>query len=583
MLKAVSLEDILDLAGVDLEDEANATIKTVIDGITGANRYTILQVLLNYFNHYEVEGKLIEYLSFDEHTFDYETYTTDSTLTARKVRRAIKKLDQAILAIIPDLLPMLEEVEFLKGALASVKDETNGYAGVTLKQVVEAILTDLAFNDDTMSMLIGMIVGLLGGEDVAGLLTTLNPILDDLLDVSLDPLAVAAGAGADSALYRFIMTAVAGTEADRSTVTYDEDGLPVATVRDATWTDIAGYYSDYTYYYITSEEVEVAATETAPATTKTVYTINTYFDNAEYNNGQIVDITVDGVELKNTTLYNLAIATDKDGNIIWENETNHVPEFAREVKDEKFGYDWTYTVEATDDAEEKTYSGTVYLEEDDATEAEVEVDGKKVTVDVEIAYVEAGTKVLGANDFDWGIDSKTTFEDKKDAFITTLYGVIKAVEPVINFLFHGDDIAIKNKNGDEVISIKGGEGYRYAIYPLLQGLAVDNLVSTDAYASGKNTELTLTAITDGVFDIVDNLVNGPLEYVLTLLPSLSYFLASNGVELFIRNLVSPVFALLEVAEPAVGALLDDLLGGLLSPLVADFMPEDLGKTVETTL
>ena len=147
--------NILDLAGLDLEDEKNATVKTIIEKITGDNKYVVLEVLLNYFNHYDVEADAIEFLSFKAKSYDYDTYTDGSTLTARKVRRAIKKLDKALLALIPDLLPLLENVEFLKGALASVKDETNGYAGVTLAKVVEAILADLALKDENALVLPG--------------------------------------------------------------------------------------------------------------------------------------------------------------------------------------------------------------------------------------------------------------------------------------------------------------------------------------------------------------------------------------------------------------------------------------------
>ncbi len=581
--------DILDLAKADWATDE--TIKTVIEGITGENRYCILEVLLNYFNHYDVEGSIIDYLSFDAKTYDYETYAVDTTLTARKVRRAIKKLDKAILALIPDILPMLEEVDLLKGTCDAIKAKNNGsYDGVTLADVVEALLTDLAFNDETMDMLIGTIVGLLGG-DAAGTITDLAPVLSELLDVNLQPEAVAAGAGEGSALYNFIITAYNATEADRTTVSDDELATP--TIRDFTWADLANYYSDYRYYYIVETVVEDdPATEENEA--KTVYTVAEYFDNEIIADGTGKTIKVDGAD-KLVTLYNRAIVTDNDGNVIWTNKEAKAPKFSDVTKTEKiegvdvvkYAFDWTYT-----DAEDKKYSGREWLTTETASTATVEINGVDTEVTLTKAWNMAGTKVLGiAGQVDWGIDSakattdKSEFEAKKDAFIDVLYGVVKAVEPVVNFLFHGDSIAIKSTDSDgkeiTAIELKGGEGYKYAIYPLLQALAADQmgntLVSASAYADGKNTELTLTAIIDGVFNVVENLEKGPVEFILNLLPSLSYFLKSDGLRLFVENLLSPVFALLDVAEPAVGALLDDLLGGLLSPMIGKFMPADLGK------
>ena len=104
------------------QDVSIATVVSIIDGISGAeNKYCVLEVLVNYFNHYDVENDLLEYLSFEEKSYDYDTYSVDSNLTARKVRRAIKKLDKALLALIPDLLPLLENVAFLKSTLDNIK------------------------------------------------------------------------------------------------------------------------------------------------------------------------------------------------------------------------------------------------------------------------------------------------------------------------------------------------------------------------------------------------------------------------------------------------------------------------------
>ena len=82
-------------------------------------------------------------------------------LTQRKLRRAIKKLDGSILTVVPELIPMLEEVEFIKMLL----DKVGGYHGQSLKDLVHELLMAYAFNDQTMNiysqigiiMLIGLV------------------------------------------------------------------------------------------------------------------------------------------------------------------------------------------------------------------------------------------------------------------------------------------------------------------------------------------------------------------------------------------------------------------------------------------
>ena len=66
-------------------------VKTIIDNITGENRYNVLKVLLAYFNDYTVKPMPLEYMSFEKIDYPYETYTDSTTLTSRKLRRAIRE------------------------------------------------------------------------------------------------------------------------------------------------------------------------------------------------------------------------------------------------------------------------------------------------------------------------------------------------------------------------------------------------------------------------------------------------------------------------------------------------------------
>ncbi|MBO7319388.1 MAG: hypothetical protein J6V06_05135, partial [Clostridia bacterium] len=395
------LKTIFDIFNIELND----TVQTIIDGITGENCYNVLEVLLNYFNHYDVENDLLEYLSFEDKSFDYETYSVDSNLTARKVRRAIKKLDKAILALIPDLLPMLEEVAFLKGALDNIKAKNNGtYTGVTLADVVEALLTDLAFKDDMMDTIVGAVIGAIGTGSIAETLNTVLPILNDLLEINFTPAEVATNA-TGTTLATVINAAIAAADLE------NEDG----TTRAATWSDIAAYYAQNVYYYVeTTEVADDPATEEDEA--KTTYAVKSFTSKEVYEDAKEATFTIDGVEYTATV--------------------------------------YAYNVEIT---EANAATGTVTYKLNDKSEK-----------------VAAGTKVVLTAD--WGIDDADTFAAKKDAFINILWGFISELEPVLNFLLRGEDIVIKATGSDEAaLTLKGGNGYEYALLPLLRGLAADQL------------------------------------------------------------------------------------------------------------
>lgn len=92
------IKNLLGAFGVALDD----TISTIIDAVTGENRYVILKVLLKYFNEYDVEEMVLEYLSFEKVNYDYSTYVDGTWLTQRKLRRALRKLDGSILSAVPD-------------------------------------------------------------------------------------------------------------------------------------------------------------------------------------------------------------------------------------------------------------------------------------------------------------------------------------------------------------------------------------------------------------------------------------------------------------------------------------------------
>ena len=74
-------------------------------------------------------------------------------------------------------------------------------------------------------------------------------------------------------------------------------------------------------------------------------------------------------------------------------------------------------------------------------------------------------------------------------------------------------------------------------------------------------------------------MSGPVEYILTLLPTLSYFIANDGIEVVVSNLLAPALALLNIATPVVGPLIDDLITKYLGEYL-DILDLEGVKTVE---
>ncbi|MBQ1996716.1 MAG: hypothetical protein II237_11060, partial [Clostridia bacterium] len=225
-------------------------LDTILKALTGENRYQLFVVLLTYFNEYDVETMLMDYLSFEKVEYAYETYVEGTKLTQRKLRRAIKKLDGSILTVVPELIPMLEEVEFIKMLL----DKIGGYHGQSLKDLVHELLMAYAFNDQTMNQLMGLLIGLLGGENLEGTLSTVLPLVDQIVGIDVTPYGFMEATSSDE-IAAYLEAAI---DAAADDVVLDAEGKPVVDEegkevlkgeKAVTWTDVAKFYTVYVYSY----------------------------------------------------------------------------------------------------------------------------------------------------------------------------------------------------------------------------------------------------------------------------------------------------------------------------------------------
>ena len=98
--------------------------------------------------------------------------------------------------------------------------------------------------------------------------------------------------------------------------------------------------------------------------------------------------------------------------------------------------------------------------------------------------------------------------------------------------------------------IGGSNGYDYGIIPILEafGLPAEQVKTLAQYKSyiGTDNEKVLGYVLERIGFFADNLLNKPVDTLLGILPNLAYFISNEGVYLAVRNILAPVYAVLEV-------------------------------------
>ena len=163
--------------------------------------------------------------------------------------------------------------------------------------------------------------------------------------------------------------------------------------------------------------------------------------------------------------------------------------------------------------------------------------------------------------YDFGKEIKTASD-----FAAVLSEMLAPLNPVLGFILDGKNLtltikeAVKDETGAvvtpaETVELIGYNGYDSAIVPLLEALGCD----AKAYEDGKALELTLTALATKI----DALVNGgTVKGIIDILPGLFYFLAGNNLSTVVRNLLQPVYVILDTIRPIYNLDLAELLAGI---------------------
>ena len=146
--------------------------------------------------------------------------------------------------------------------------------------------------------------------------------------------------------------------------------------------------------------------------------------------------------------------------------------------------------------------------------------------------------------YDWG------FEDgDKDAFLRALCDALSPLNNAIGLFLADMDYNIM----DGEITIKGYNGYKNAIVPLLEaiGCDYDEILTGEEYLAAVEADPNsmIELIIKPIFGLLERLYAAPTETIFSILPNLIYFLDSGVLDTAILNLVQPILVVVDTIRP----------------------------------
>lgn len=151
-------------------------------------------------------------------------------------------------------------------------------------------------------------------------------------------------------------------------------------------------------------------------------------------------------------------------------------------------------------------------------------------------------------DVDEGHDWGFTVGDK-DAFLTTLCEALSPLNNAVGLFLADMDYNIM----DGEITLKGYNGYRNGIVPLLEAIGCDyeDILTGDEYlaAVAENPNLMIELIVQPIFGLLERFYAAPTETLFSVLPNLLYFLRSGVLDTALMNIAQPVLVVIDTIRP----------------------------------
>lgn len=157
----------------------------------------------------------------------------------------------------------------------------------------------------------------------------------------------------------------------------------------------------------------------------------------------------------------------------------------------------------------------------------------------------------------WGVTDR-------DSFFHALVAVLRPLYGVLDVLLNDAQLGLF-----DLVRVPGSNGYSSSIVPLLEAFSCYNIKTQYQYRQDINKEYDaiLLDIINPIWDIVEDVLNAPLQTVTAIIPNLALFIGNNGLSQMIDNLLTPISALADAIRPIVD--LNDLLDTLFKALNVD--------------
>lgn len=135
-----------------------------------------------------------------------------------------------------------------------------------------------------------------------------------------------------------------------------------------------------------------------------------------------------------------------------------------------------------------------------------------------------------ADSFKWNVKSKAEFSSAVAAMFSPMN------ELLFTLLCGG------TYNVGLLISVKGDNGYKNAIVPLLNAIGCPSVMTQEDYTkkATSNRANMIRSLFDMIFAALDKIIEKPVDGLCSVLPSMAYYLKNGGLSESVKTLISPL-------------------------------------------
>lgn len=177
-------------------------------------------------------------------------------------------------------------------------------------------------------------------------------------------------------------------------------------------------------------------------------------------------------------------------------------------------------------------------------------------------------------------------DNAREVFTKIFCVLLEPLSPVVGLLFSGKDLGLFNN----ALILNGAECYKGAIVPLFEMLGIYDLYTQEQYNEkfGTDSAAGFEYLVNKLFDrfteilTVETRTNadgttyeyGPFQKIVDMLPSLFYFIQSDGLSSLLKNLLHPVWSLVDTIRPIIDVDLDAFIHKFLTGYLGLCYDED---------